>query len=452
MKHSHDHSCLGTTKEDQHGSFVALLPLISFLLIFLGTGIYLTLHHQKHAFYQLPTPIAALPAVILAIYLGQDSLPKRVDDFIHGVGQNHIIAMCLIFLLAGAFAVVTQSIGSVSATVNLGLSFISLPYVVPGMFVLTGIIALAMGTSVGTIAAISPIAFGLAQVADINLPLMAGSVLSGAMFGDNLSLISDTTIAATRTQGCAMQEKFRANCRFALPAAFLAVIIFLVLAHPSKLHTIQTSALNIWLTLPYVTILVLAVMGGNVFVVLSAGITVAGVLGLYFEPNYTLNAFGQDIYQGFSNNQEIFLLSMLMGGLGHLLQQQGGLVFVKRQLMRLKLMQRHGGLSIAFVAMITNLFTANNTVAIIVVGELVKEIAGERGISPARAASLLDIFCCVMQGLLPYGFQILLLGAFFAVSPLSVVAHSIYPIILLFVVILSAITGLNRPEIDDSRF
>ncbi|ARR45378.1 Na+/H+ antiporter NhaC family protein [Vibrio campbellii] len=415
-------------------SAVALLPLVLFLALFIGVGTYLSLQGVDFAFYQLPAPIAVLPAVILALILSKDKLNRSIEHFMRGVGHPDIIAMCMIYLLAGAFAAVAKASGGVDATVNLGLSAIPTSMILPGIFLISAFIATAMGTSMGTIAAVAPVALGIAQSAGMSLPLTAGVVLSGAMFGDNLSIISDTTIAATRSQGCEMKDKFKENIRIALPAALVALVIF---AFNSTATQVPETGPIEWLkVLPYVTILILAVSGMNVFVVLTIGIVLAGGVSLSSIDNYGLTNFAQDIYSGFGNMQEIFLLSMLIGGLSELMRRQGGLAFLTNLVSGIirtfgsshskEANGRASELGIAGLVSMVNTCTANNTVAIIVSGSVARQLAEENNVSPRRSASLLDIFSCVIQGVLPYGAQVLLLGSVFNLSPLEVVANSYY--------------------------
>ncbi|WP_182027022.1 Na+/H+ antiporter NhaC family protein [Vibrio rotiferianus] len=415
-------------------SAIALLPLVLFLALFIGVGTYLSLQGVDFAFYQLPAPIAVLPAVILALILSKDKLNRSIEHFMRGVGHPDIIAMCMIYLLAGAFAAVAKASGGVDATVNLGLSAIPTSMILPGIFLISAFIATAMGTSMGTIAAVAPVALGIAQSAGMSLPLTAGVVLSGAMFGDNLSIISDTTIAATRSQGCEMKDKFKENIRIALPAALVALVIF---AFNSTATQVPETGPIEWLkVLPYVTILILAVSGMNVFVVLTIGIVLAGGVSLSSIDDYGLTNFAQDIYSGFGNMQEIFLLSMLIGGLSELMRRQGGLAFLTNLVSGIirtfgsshskEANGRASELGIAGLVSMVNTCTANNTVAIIVSGSVARQLAEENSVSPRRSASLLDIFSCVIQGVLPYGAQVLLLGSVFNLSPLEVVANSYY--------------------------
>ncbi|MEZ8259522.1 Na+/H+ antiporter NhaC family protein [Vibrio cyclitrophicus] len=415
-------------------SAVALIPLIVFLSLFIGVGTYLSLQGVDFAFYQLPAPIAALPAVMLALLLSKDKLNRAIEQFLSGVGHKDIIAMCMIYLLAGAFAAVAKASGGVDATVNLGLSAIPTSMILPGIFLISAFIATAMGTSMGTIAAVAPVALGIADSAGMSIPLTAGVVLSGAMFGDNLSIISDTTIAATRSQGCDMRDKFKENIRIALPAALIAIVIF---AFNSTATQVPETGPIEWLkVLPYITILILAVSGMNVFVVLTIGILLAGGVSLGSVENYGMTDYAQDIYAGFGNMQEIFLLSMLIGGLSELMRRQGGLAFLTNLVSGLirafgsshskQANGRASELGIAGLVSMVNLCTANNTVAIIVSGSVARQLAEENNVSPRRSASLLDIFSCVIQGVLPYGAQVLLLGSVFNLSPLDIVANSYY--------------------------
>ncbi|MEZ8609271.1 Na+/H+ antiporter NhaC family protein [Vibrio sp. 10N.239.311.G01] len=426
-------------------SAVALIPLIVFLALFIGVGTYLSLQGVDFAFYQLPAPIAALPAVMLALLLSKDKLNRAIEQFLGGVGHKDIIAMCMIYLLAGAFAAVAKASGGVDATVNLGLSAIPTSMILPGIFLISAFIATAMGTSMGTIAAVAPVALGIADSAGMSIPLTAGVVLSGAMFGDNLSIISDTTIAATRSQGCEMRDKFKENIRIALPAALIAIVIF---AFNSTATQVPEAGPIEWLkVLPYITILILAVSGMNVFVVLAIGILLAGGVSLGSVENYGMTDYAQDIYAGFGNMQEIFLLSMLIGGLSELMRRQGGLAFLTNLVSGVirafgsshskQANGRASELGIAGLVSMVNLCTANNTVAIIVSGSVARQLAEENNVSPRRSASLLDIFSCVIQGVLPYGAQVLLLGSVFNLSPLDIVANSYYCFALAIVAVVA---------------
>lgn len=429
---------------------VALLPLVLFLTLFVGSGLWYQSQGVDFAFYQIQAPVAILPALVLAILLGRGVLNARIETFMKGVGDPTIITMVLIYLLAGAFASVAKAIGGVDATVNFGLSIIPPSFILPGIFVITAFVATSMGTSMGTIAAIAPIAIGVAETTDLPMLTTLGAVVGGAMFGDNLSIISDTTIAATRTQGCDMRDKFRMNFKIALPAALL-VLVWLFF-QGSQAHVGDLADYNIWLVLPYLAVLVLAVVGVNVLLVLFAGIVIAGVIGLVSMGNYSVAALSQDIYAGFTGMQEIMILSLLIGGLGGLMKSQGGLAWIVQTIESISRRfgaqdgsRKAGELSISASVAITNLCTANNTVAILINGSVAKDIATRYGVDPRRSASLLDIFSCVIQGLIPYGAQILLASSLAGISPLELISHVQYSWILALVALLSI--ALNWPKV-----
>lgn len=422
-------------------SFLALLPLFLFLALFIGAGVYFQSQGVDFAFYQLPSVIAILPAIVFALIISKQKLNQSIDTFIEGIGHSNIIAMCLIYLLAGAFASVAKATGGVDATVALGLSLVPSNLLLPGFFVIAAFIATAMGTSMGTIAAVAPIALGVANEAQIELAIMAGAVISGALFGDNLSIISDTTIAATRTQGCEMKDKFRENLIFAIPASIITLIVFTLVGQGQA--DVAPQDIDFIKVIPYLTILILAVSGLNVFVVLTIGILLAGATGL-FTMDYGLIQFGQDIYTGFTNMQEIFILSMLVGGLAALMQQQGGLTFVNEQIEKLitrfskakgEASTRASELGMAGIVALTNTCVANNTVSIVVTGDIAKDLAQKHEVTPKRAASIMDIFSCIVQGLIPYGAQALLVASIFSISPLQAVTHAWYCMILAVVAI-----------------
>ena len=421
-------------------SLLALLPFAVFLGLFLGTGIILTLQGAEFAFYQLPASIAIIPAIFVAIFLGKiinkSSVSTQISQFINGAGHNNIMTMCVIYLLAGAFASVAKATGSVDASVQLGLAVFPQYLILPGIFIVAAFLSTAMGTSMGTIAAIAPIALGFVESSNMDAALVAGCLISGAIFGDNLSIISDTTIASTRSQGAQMKDKFKVNFKFAVPAALLCLVMFTLLGETVSYQQTQEAAL-IGL-LPYIVILVLALMGVNVFVVLTVGIILAAVIGM-FTSDYQLSKWITDINAGFASMQDIFILSLFIGGLSELIREQGGLNALTKKVESLARKfspnneKRAGGIGIAALTFCCNFFTANNTVSIIVTGETAKELAQDSKLTPAQSASLLDIFACINQGLIPYGAQALLLGATLQLSPLDVVTHAFYPMVLFFV-------------------
>ncbi|WP_286235523.1 Na+/H+ antiporter NhaC family protein [Thalassotalea sediminis] len=419
-----------------HKKLSSLIPFAVFLGIFLGTGIVLTLQGVDFAFYQLPASIAIIPAIIIAMLMGKQSITEQVGQFINGAGHPNIITMCFIYLLAGAFAVVAKATGSVDASVQLGLSIFPDFLLLPGLFLVAAFISTAMGTSMGTIAAIAPIALGFTEASDIDSTILAGVIISGAIFGDNLSIISDTTIASTRSQGANMKDKFKVNFKFAVPAAIICIIFFASLG--VTIPQVEANETNIIGLLPYIAILILALLGVNVFIVLVLGIVMAAAVGMW-QADYLLSTWIKDINQGFSNMQDLFILALFIGGLSELIKQQGGLAALTALVEKVARKiyhnnnKRAAGFGIASLAFICNFFTANNTVSIIVTGETAKELAEDGELSPAHSASILDIFACINQGLLPYGAQALLLGTTLQISPIDVVSHAYYPMILLVV-------------------
>lgn len=425
-----------------------LLPLLVFLALFLGSGIYHSQLGTDFAFYQLKAPVAALVALVVALCLGRESLNKKLDTFIAGVGDNTIVLMCLVFLLAGAFAAVTKAIGGVDATVNAGLSILPEQLVLPGLFVVAAFLATAMGTSMGTIGALAPIAVGFAQATGLDMPLTMGAVIGGAMFGDNLSIISDTTIAATRSQNVGMRDKFLMNLRIALPAAIATLLLLAWLGNSADAS--EPREVGNWLlVLPYIAVLALAVSGLNVILVLLAGILFSGACGLLLTPEYGVLKLGNDIYAGFEGMLEIMLLSMLIGGLSALMKSQGGLQWLNNSISRITQaiavgQRRAGEIAIALLVSIANLFVANNTVAIILSGEVAKNIADAEDVDPKRSASLLDIFSCVVQGVIPWGAQILLAGSLAGLSPLALVSSVYYCWLLALAALVSIILGRPR--------
>nr|WP_067291982.1 Na+/H+ antiporter NhaC family protein [Marinobacterium profundum] len=423
---------------------IALLPLLLFLTLFIGSGLYYQAQDTDFAFYQISAPVAILPAIVLALLLGRGALNSRIDTFIKGVGDSTIITMCIIYLLAGAFASVAKAVGGVDATVNFGLSVVPESLVLPGLFVITAFVATSMGTSMGTIAAIAPVAVGLSEATDLPLTLTVGTVIGGAMFGDNLSIISDTTIAATRSQGCEMRDKFRLNFMIAVPAALVTLVVLYLQGSGGSINAPQDY--DLIKVLPYVAVLVLAVMGLNVMLVLLSGIVLAGLVGLIQIADYSLARLSADIYAGYGSMQEILILSLLIGGLGALMKHQGGLEFLARQIDRLARgsQRRSGEISIAASVVLANLATANNTVAIILSGSLARDIAQRHGVDPRRSASLMDIFSCVVQGLLPYGAQVLLAGSIAALSPLELIGSIYYCWLLGIAAIIAIIAGVPR--------
>jgi len=423
---------------------LALLPLLLFLAIFVGSGVYFSLQGIPNAFYQISPNVAILPAITLALILGSGKLSARMDSFLEGVRDPNIIIMCLIYLLAGAFATATQGIGSIDATVNWGLSILPTSFLLPGLFIIAAFMATAMGTSMGVIATVAPLALGLSSQTGLNCSWCMGAVVSGAMFGDNLSLISDTTIASVNTQGAKFKEKFILNATFAIPAMIVTILIFYMVSTPAS--DFEIAAYDGVKIIPYLVILALALAGLNVLVVLIIGIVVAGFVGFATTDTYSLVIFSKHIAGGFASMQEILILSLLVGGLSYLTNKQGGLEFLIHHIEKIALKLRHkkespriGEMSISAISSLADICTANNTVAIILSGGIAKKLAKKHGVSPERSACLIDIFTCAFQGLLPYSAQLLLASSISGLSPLAIMTHVIYSPLLAFVTVLGII-------------
>ncbi len=412
-----------------HARGLALLPLIVFLAIFLGSGIYHSLIGTEFAFYQVKAPVAAIPAIILALLLYRGQLNRAIEEFLQGASHPNLILMFMVFMLAGAFASTSGAIGSVNATVQLGLSIIPPEFVLPMLFLISAFVATAMGTSMGTIAACAPIAFGFSEATQIATVYTIGAVVGGAMFGDNLSMISDTTIAATSSQKVQLRDKFKVNVWIAVPAALITVLIYMLINQNTQ--AIAYQEYNAWLILPYVAVFVLAFSRLHVLAVLTIGILLSALMGLLMLPEFDLLKLNGAIYDGFVGMFEVALLSMFLGGLSAIMQKEGGLEWLIQRIYKLTRLfkvdaQRAGELGISFLVVFSNLFVANNTVAIILSGDMAREVAQEYGVDPKRAAALLDIFSCVVQGLIPYGAQLLLACSIAKMSPVELIGSVYY--------------------------
>lgn len=416
-----------------------LSPLAVFFLLYVTTSVIVG------DFYKMPVTVAFMAACTWAFVVCKpQSFSERIERFSRGAAHSNIMMMVWIFVLAGAFAQSAKYIGSVDATVNLTLSLLPANMVLAGIFLAACIISLSIGTSVGTIVALMPVAVGLADKAGANLALMAGAVIGGAFFGDNLSFISDTTIAATRTQGCAMRDKFRANFRIVLPAAILVLIIYVLLGwHLAPVEVPQQAE---WLkVLPYLLVLGTALCGLNVMKVLILGIISTGIVALVdasSQPMEWVSSMGA----GMTGMGELIIVTLLAAGMLELIRFNGGLNYIIRHLTAHIHERRGAELSIALMATLANFCTANNTVAIVSVGDIARSIAQKYSISPARAASLLDTASCVIQGLLPYGAQLLMGATLAGITAFAIIPYLFYPFIMGLSAIIFVIFGLAEKE------
>lgn len=429
----------------------ALLPFIVFVLVYLATGIILNAMGVEMAFYQVAAPVCILPAIILAFIMFEGSIDEKFNDFVRGCGDENIIIMCLIYILAGAFATVSKASGGVDSVVNFALSLIPVQYITAGIFLISCFISISTGTSVGTISAVGPIAVGVATKGNLSLPLVLGALVGGAMFGDNLSVISDTTIAATRTQNVGMKDKFRANIKIAIPAAVITFIVLLIVGKPEGKVVLDDLNYKLILIIPYLFVLISALAGMNVFLVLTSGIILSGIIGI-FTGGLTMMTFAQKIFDGFSGMFEIFLLSLLTGGLSYMVSSNGGIEWLVQKIRSFAKDVKSAEISIALLTLVTDAATANNTVAIIIDGPVAKEISKDFKVDPRRSASFLDTFSCVMQGIIPYGAQILIaagltkeLGAL-AVSPVQIIPFLWYQALLAVFAIISIFIRFADPK------
>jgi len=418
-------------KKKTIGNFKGLIPFLVFIGFYLGSGIILDSMGVELAFYQLPAPVAIFPGIIVAFLLFKGSIKEKFETFLEGCGHQDIITMCIIYLLAGGFAIVSKSMGGVDSTVNLGLTYVPSHYIAPGLFVIAGFISTATGTSVGSIVSLAPIAVGLAEKSGVSMPLVLAALMGGAMFGDNLSIISDTTIAATRTQGVEMKDKFRVNIKIAAPAAILTLLLLIVFGKPEIALETGVYAFNIVKVLPYVFVLTLSLIGINVFVVLTAGIALSGAIGLFYG-DFTWLGYAKEIYSGFTGMTEIFLLSLLTGGLASLVTKAGGVDWIMSTIEKRIKGVKSAQMGMALLVTLTDMAVANNTVAIIINGPIAKKISDRYGVDPKKSASVLDIFSCIAQGAIPYGAQMLIMLSFAGgkVSPFDIIPLLWYQMIL----------------------
>ncbi len=418
--------------------FTTLIPLIVFIVVFIGAGIY------YNDFYKFPSPIAATIGVLVAIPLFKDSLNEKIETFVKGCGDSKIITMCVIYLLAGAFTTVTNVIGATDFIVAVGIGNITPEYLIIGVFIISCILSFSIGTSVGSIVALGPIVVGLAQYNTESLPMLAGALLGGAMFGDNLSLISDTTIAVTQVMDCQMKDKFIANFKIAFAAAILTIIAIFV-TQPQSTEVVQMTYSNqYYLLIPYLAIIVLSILGLHVFLVLILSIILAVFIGL-LSTDILFIDYMRFIYDGFLSVNEIFLLSLITGGLAALIEKAGGIDYIINRVQKNIKGSKTANAAIAMVVSLVNLAVANNTVAIIVSGPIAKKIATDYNVEKAQATSVLDIFSCIIQGLIPYGAQVLILLSLTdkKMGYLDLLSNSYYLMFLFLITVLTIFLSRN---------
>jgi len=422
-----------------HGrGLLAISPIIVFLALYLVVSIVMG------DFYKMPIAVALVIASMWAVAMFRGkSLAQRIEIFSKEAGGSNVLYMVWIFVLAGAFAVLAEKIGAVEATVNLTLKYLPPEFVVPGIFLAACFISVSIGTSVGTVVALTPLAVELAQTSGGDVPFFVAVVLGGAFFGDNLSFISDTTIAATRTQGCQMNEKFKANLWIALPAAIATLIVYVIIGTRVE-NVAVTQDINPVLILPYLIIIITAVIGINVTVVLALGIMSALLIALI--NGYALFDLFGFMGQGIDSMGNLIIITLLAAGMLGLIKAAGGINYLLQLLSSRISGSRGGQACIAIIVSLVNMCTANNTVAIITVGSLSKQIASRFGISPRKTASLLDTCSCITQCLIPYGAQTLLACQLAKIAPAEPFQHLYYPLALGVMVALSIIFTRKKCE------
>lgn len=412
---------------------IALSPIIVFVLFYLVTSII------AGDFYKIPITVAFMVSSIYAIILFRDRpLMQRINSFSRGAATEQMMLMIWIFVLAGAFAHSAKSMGSIDATVNLALNFLPPSMIFAGMFLAACFISLSIGTSVGTIAALTPIAVGLAQETGTDLAMMTAIIVGGSLFGDNLSFISDTTIIATQTQGCRLSDKFRVNSFLVFPAAIVILVVYFILGKdthaPQQVEAVQ------WVkVIPYLTVLITAICGMNVMAVLTLGIILCGIIGLCTGGFADIYAWFGAMGEGILSMGELIIVTMMAGGMLELVKQHGGIDFIIRQLTRRVNSKRGAELSIGSLVSLVDLCTANNTVAILTVGDIAKQIGDRYGVDNKKCASILDTFSCFTQGLIPYGAQLLIAAGLAAINPVSMLPYLYYAYALGFAALLSII-------------
>jgi Na+/H+ antiporter NhaC len=427
-------------EEKSTGRFWGLTPILLFMLLVIGSGV------LTQNFSTMPILVAFAISAGFALLLNNStsrlSIAEKIDVFCKGGGDKTIILLMLIFLLAGAFYAVTIDIGARDATVNWALNYIPTTYLLPGLFVITSFIAFAMGSSMGTITAITPIGIGLAESLGVPIPLAVGIVIGGAMFGDNLSFISDTTIAATRTQGVQLRDKFKANLVIVLPAALLTALLLMFVEIDGS-AVITSNHYDGWLIMPYILIIGCALFGVNVIGVLGVGIGSACVIGLA-KGLFTLPSMLQSIQKGMGWMQDMVAIALMIGGIVALMKAYGGIQWLVSNITKRITSKKGAEYGTAVLVSALDIATANNTIAIVSTGPIVKDLGAKYDLDPRRTASLLDIFSCGFQGLVPYGGQLLAAASLAGLSPLALTPYCWYPMLILVFGVIAIATGLPK--------
>lgn len=419
---------------------IAFVPLLVFLALYLCSGLFFELQGIENPFKQIPRTTALLVGVGVALMMGNHDFEKRMDIFTENCGNPGVMLMIVIFMLSGAFSAVAKAMGGAEAAVNLGLTYIPTQFIIAGIFIISCFVSLAMGTSMGTIAAIGPIAFEIATKANLSISLAMGAIVGGAMFGDNLSIISDTTIAACRGVGCEMRDKFKMNFLIALPAALVSIVLYVILGASAPIE--GEYAYSLIKVVPYIAILIAALAGVNVLVVLIGGIVLAGVVGLT-TGSFTVIDFSQAINNGVVGMTDVIIASILIRGISALIQENGGIEWLIQKVTKNIRSKKGAEFGIAALVALIDAALANNTIAIMVAAPIANQIGDQYGISREKNASLLDIFSCIAQGCVPHGGQLILAGTIAGVSPFVIMQGLHYQWLLAVAAIVSIIIGFE---------
>ena len=409
--------------ETPMSGWLALSPLFVFLCLYLVSSII------ANDFYRIPISAAFLLASIYGILICRGkSLEERVSVFSRGAGNKNVLLMIWIFVLAGAFAATAKQIGAIDATVNLALKILPGKLLYAGLFLASCFISMSIGTSVGTIVALVPVAAGIAQEIGAGEAMITAIIVGGAFFGDNLSFISDTTIAATRTQECSMSDKFKVNFRIVGPAAVVVTLLYIFLGKSVSVVP-EAGAVELALLIPYILVIILAITGVDVSAVLAIGIAVNAVIG-FAQGSLDWSGWLEGIGSGISGMGDLIIVTMLAGGMLEVIRENGGLDFIVKGMTRHIRGKRGAELSIAGLVSLANLCTANNTIAIITTGEIARDITRRFGLDPRKSASILDTFSCLIQGLIPYGAQLLMAAGLAGISSISIIGYLYYPFVM----------------------
>jgi Na+/H+ antiporter NhaC len=421
--------------------FLALSPLIVLMFFIAMFTIYSVDKTDKEP--NLSLSVAFMISSIYAIMItGGIPVRKRIDTYSKGAGSSNLMLMLWIYVLAGAFAASAKSIGAIDATVNLALNYLPTEMIMPGLFLAACFISISIGTSVGTVVALVPIAAGIAMSTGNSIPLMTATIVGGAYFGDNLSFISDTTVVATQTQGCRMSDKFRVNAQIVIPAAIIVLIIYSIIGsgtqQPPEIAKVE------WIkVIPYFIVLITAILGKNVMAVLSLGLLLCGIIGIANKDFSIYGWFGA-MGDGVLNMGELVIIAIMAGGMLEIIRNNGGIDFIIEKLTAHVNSKKGAELSIAALVSFVNICTANNTVAILTVGSISKRIGDKFGVDNRKAASILDTFSCTIQGLIPYGVQMLLAAGLAKINPIDILPYLYYPMAIGVAALLSIIFRYPR--------